>query len=69
MRVLALGLDAFAVDDDDGGHRSLREQRIETRKSLSCSQKARPVPYAGRIFVERQLAILQVLGISSVVNA
>ena len=61
-------LDAFAVDDDGAGDRRLREHRIETRKSLPFSQKAQPVPYANRIFIERELDTLFRLGIISVGN-
>ena len=52
VSVLARRLDSFAVDDDDGGHTTLIEHRIETGNSLPFRQRARPVPYARRIFIE-----------------
>ena len=68
VSVLARRLDAFAVDDDDVGPTALIEHRIETGNSLPFRQMARPVPYARRIFIERELARLLRLGIISEAN-
>ena len=68
VSVLARRLDAFAVDDDDVGHTTLIEHRIETGNSLPFRQRARPVPYARRIFIERELNSLLRLGIISEAN-
>ena len=65
VSVLARRLDALAVDDDDVGHTTLIEHRIETGNSLPFRQRARPVPYARRIFIERELNSLLRLGIIS----
>ena len=65
LSVLARRLDVFAVDDDDVGHTTLIEHRIETGTSLPLSQRARLVPYARRIFIERELNRLLRLGIIS----
>ena len=65
---LARRLDAFAVDDEDVGHTTLIDLRIETGNSLPFRQTARPVPYAPRIFTERQLNRLLRLGIISEAN-
>ena len=68
MLVLARGLDAFAVDDDDVGHSTLIEHRIEMSNSLPFRQRARPVPYTRRIFIERELSSLLRLGKISEAN-
>ena len=62
VSVLARRLDAFAVDDDDVGHTALIEHRIETGNSMPFRQRARPVPDARSIFIERELARLLRLG-------
>ena len=54
VSVLARRLDAFAGDDDDVCHTTLIEHRIETGNSLPFRQRARPVPYACRICIERE---------------
>ena len=66
VSVLARQLNAFAVDDDDVGHTTLIEHRIET--GIPFRQRARPLPYAGRIFIERELAWVLRLGILSKAN-
>ena len=68
VRVFARRLDAFAVDHDDVGHTMIIEHRIETGKSLPIRQRARPVPYARRICIERELNSLLRLGIISEAN-
>ena len=68
VSVLARRLDAFAVDDDNVGQTTLFEHRIETGNRLPFRQKGRPVPYARRIFIERELKRLLRLGIISEAN-
>ena len=63
VAVLAGGQDAFAVDDNDVGHTTLIQHRIETGNSQPFREMARPVPYARRIFIERELNRLLRLGI------
>ena len=68
MSVLLRRIDAFAVDADDVGHTTLSEHRIETGNSLHFRQRARLLPYARRILIERELSRLVCLGMISEAN-
>ena len=65
MSVLARGHDAFTVVDDDVGYSTLIEHRIQTGNSPPVREKARPIAYARRNFLERELDRPQRLGILS----
>ena len=55
VSVWARRLDASAGDDDDVGYTTLIEHRIETGNSPPFRQQARPIPYLGHIFIDREL--------------
>ena len=52
LSVLARLLDAVALDHDDDVGRTLIENLFETGNHLPFRQKARPLPYAPRSFIE-----------------
>ena len=59
-------LAAFAEDDDDVGQTNLVEHTIVLRdEQTTIKQRARPVPYAVRDFVEKEIDRLLKLGIIS----
>ena len=58
-------VDAFALDDNDIGHTTLVDHRIDTANSIPLRERARPIPYARRKFVETELQRLISLGIIS----
>ena len=68
VSVLVRRLDAFAVEDDYLGHIPLKEDRFETGNGIYFRQRARPVPYARRIFIERGLNCLLRLGFISMAD-
>ena len=63
IEIVSRRVDAFALDDNDIGHTTLVEHRIETGNSIRFRQGARPIPYARRKFVEEELQRLTVLGV------
>ena len=63
LSVLSRGLNTVAFDDDDVGHTTLSDHRIEAGNSRQFRDAARPGPYAHRIFIERELKRLLRLGI------
>ena len=68
VSVLARGLEAFAGNDHDVSQATLIEHRIERGNRLPFRKRARPVPYAFRILIERELNRLLLLGIISEAN-
>ena len=63
VSVLARGLEAFGVRDDEVEDTTLIEHRIGTGNSLPFREWARQLLYAHRIFIERDLDRLLQLGI------
>ena len=68
VSVLPRKLDAFAGDDNEIRHTTQIEHGSQTGKSLPFCEKARPVPYAPHIFIDRDLKRMLHHGIISVGN-
>ena len=62
IEIVSRRVDAFTVDDNDTGHRTLVEYRIEPWNCISFRQRARQIPYARRKFVETELQRMISLG-------
>ena len=55
IEILSRCTDAFAIDHTDIGQTTLLEHQIEKGNSITVSQRAEPIPKAGRTFVEAEL--------------